>query len=74
MTAQKVSKLTVFIVSTIAVILTPIMGSSINIALPAIAKDFGANAILLSWVTTGFFLVPAMFAIPLGRIADIYMD
>jgi len=72
MTAQKVSKLTVFIVSTIAVIITPIMGSSINIALPAIAKDFGANAILLSWVTTGFFLVPAMFAIPLGRIADIY--
>lgn len=48
MTAEKVNKLTVFIVSTVAVIFTPIMGSSINIALPAIAQEFSANAILLS--------------------------
>jgi EmrB/QacA subfamily drug resistance transporter len=72
MVEQKINKLTVLIVSVIAVVLTPIMGSSINVALPAIAQELSANAILLSWITTGFFLVSAMVAIPLGRIADIY--
>jgi EmrB/QacA subfamily drug resistance transporter len=72
MVEQKINKLTVLIVSVIAVVLTPIMGSSINVALPAIAQELSANAILLSWITTGFFLISAMVAIPLGRIADIY--
>ncbi len=72
MTAQNMNKLTVLIVSVIAVVLIPIMSSSINVALPAIAQELSANAILLSWITTGFFLVSAMVAIPLGRIADIY--
>ncbi|WP_338038046.1 hypothetical protein [Methanobacterium spitsbergense] len=71
MVAQNINKLTVLIVSVIAVVLTPIMSSSINVALPAIAQELSANAILLSWITTGFFLVSAMVAIPLGRIADI---
>ena len=72
MVAQKINKLTVLIVSVIAVILIPIMSSSINVALPAIAQELSANAILLSWITTVFCLVSAMVAIPMGRIADIY--
>ncbi len=67
-----VSKMSALVVATIGSFIMPFMGSSVNIALPAIAQEFAANAILLSWITTAFFLASAMFAIPLGRIADIY--
>ena len=60
------------IVATLANFLTPFMGSSINIALPSIGAEFGADAIVLSWIPTAFLLAAAMFAVPFGRIADIY--
>ncbi|NWF92689.1 MAG: MFS transporter [Syntrophaceae bacterium] len=60
------------IVTTLGSFLIPFMGSSINIALPAIGKEFGMNAILLSWVTTSYLLTVAIFLVPSGRIGDIY--
>jgi EmrB/QacA subfamily drug resistance transporter len=69
---DNVSKMSALVIATIASFIMPFTGSSVNIALPAIAQEFAANAILLSWITTAFFLASAMFAIPLGRIADIY--
>lgn len=52
--------------------LTPFVGSSINVALPAIGQEFGANAILLGWIPTIYILSLAVFLVPFGRIADIY--
>jgi len=48
------------------------MGSSVNIALPSIGKEFTMDAILLSWVATSYLLAAAVFLVPFGRIADIY--
>ncbi|NPA39391.1 MAG: MFS transporter [Thermodesulfobacteria bacterium] len=48
------------------------MGASVNIALPAIGKEFSLDAVLLSWVATSYFLATAMFLVPFGKIADIY--
>lgn len=48
------------------------MAISINIALPTIANELAVNAILLSWISTAYLLTSAMFAVPFGRIADIY--
>lgn len=45
--------------------------SSVNIALPAIEKDFGLNAVTLSWVVTSFLLSTAMFLLPVGRWGDL---
>jgi len=45
--------------------------SSVNIALPAIEKDFGLDAVTLSWVVTAFLLSTAMFLLPVGRWADL---
>ena len=70
--AEEINKKTVLLVATIASFLTPFMGSSVNVALPVIAKELAVNAILLSWITTSFLLTSAMFAVPFGRIADIY--
>ena len=65
-------KIAALLVATIASFFTPFMGTSINIALPTIGLDFGADAILLNWITNGFLLAAAIFAVPLGRVADIH--
>ena len=59
------------VVVTLTSILTPFVGSSINIALPAIGEAFHANAVLLSWVATSYLLAAAVFLVPFGRLADI---
>jgi EmrB/QacA subfamily drug resistance transporter len=65
-------KIAALLAATIASFFTPFMGSSINIALPSIGLDFGADAIILNWVTNGFLLAAAIFAVPFGRVADIH--
>ena len=60
------------LVATLANFLMPFMGSSVNIALPAIGAEFAADAIVLSWIPTAFLLAAAMVAVPFGRISDIY--
>jgi len=62
----------VLLVATLANFLTPFMGSSVNIALPAIGAEFAADAVELGWVPTAFFLAAAVVAVPFGRIADIH--
>ncbi len=52
--------------------LPPFMGAAVNIALPAIGKDFSLNVVTLSWVATAFILSAAVFLLPFGRLADIY--
>ncbi len=69
---NKINKTVVLFIATMATFLTPFMGTSLIIALPTIGNDLSVNAILLSWVTTGFLLASTMFAVPFGRIADIY--
>jgi EmrB/QacA subfamily drug resistance transporter len=59
-------------VATLTSFLTPFMGSSVNIALPTIGREFAMDAVFLSWIATAFLLSAAMFLVPFGRIADIY--
>jgi EmrB/QacA subfamily drug resistance transporter len=59
------------IVTSFAAFVTPFIGSATNIALPAIGKEFSANAVMLSWVATSFILSAAVFLAPFGRLADI---
>ena len=66
------SKRVVLIAVTLGAFLTPFMGSSVNIALPSIGKDFEMDAVLLGWVATAYLITGAMFLVPFGRIADIY--
>jgi EmrB/QacA subfamily drug resistance transporter len=69
--APRVSKGVVLFVTAMASFLTPFMGSSINIALPAIGREFNAGAFSLSWISTTYLLAAAMFLVPVGRLADI---
>ncbi|MTK64901.1 MAG: MFS transporter [Methanobacterium sp.] len=65
-------RIVALLVATLANFLTPFMSSAVNIALPAIGAEFASSAIILSWIPTSFLLAAAMFAVPFGRISDIY--
>lgn len=59
-------------VTTVTSFLTPLMGSALNLALPAIGKEFGLDAVTLGWIPTAYLLAAAIFLIPFGRLGDIY--
>jgi len=69
---DKKTQLSAAIVAGLAAFLAPFMGSAINIALPSIGSRFGAEAVTLGWVATGYLLAAAVFLVPFGRLADIY--
>ncbi|MBM4240353.1 MAG: MFS transporter [Euryarchaeota archaeon] len=60
------------ILAIFASFIPPFVGSSINVALPTIASEFGISAIILSWIPTAYLLALAIFLVPFSRIADIY--
>lgn len=70
--SSAVDKRVVLFVASMASFLTPFMGSSINIAIPSIGREFAADAITLSWISISYLLAAAMFLVPIGRLADIY--
>ena len=69
---QTPDKKVALMIAMLAAFFVPFMGSSVNIALPSIGKDFAMDAVALSWVATSFLLTAAMFLLPFGRLADIY--
>lgn len=69
---DKAAKLSALIIASISSFVTPFMISSVNIALPAIGKEFKTDAVLLSWVATSYLLAAAVALVPLGKLADIY--
>lgn len=56
----------------IAYIMMPIIGQSVNVALPAIGKSLSCNPVVLGWISISLLLSIAVFAIPAGRVADIF--
>ncbi|MGD8286082.1 MAG: MFS transporter, partial [Desulfobacterales bacterium] len=69
---DKAIKLSALIIASLSSFLTPFMISSVNIALPAIGKEFKTDAVLLSWVATSYLLAAAVSLVPFGKLADIY--
>lgn len=51
---------------------TPLMLSSVNVALPAIAASFKLNAVMLSWIPMAYLMASAVFVLIFGRLADMY--
>lgn len=44
--------------------------TGVNVALPSLAHEYTASAILLSWVPTAYVLTNAILILPFGRLAD----
>lgn len=62
----------VLIIAALSSFLTPFMGASVNVALPAIAAQFKVDAIVQNWIPASYLLAAAIFAVPFGRISEIY--
>ena len=62
----------ILIVASLASFLTAFMGSSVNIALPALGTEFNIDAVILSWISTSYLLAAAISLVPAGRLADLY--
>jgi EmrB/QacA subfamily drug resistance transporter len=69
---ETAQKRTVLIIACLSSFIVPFIGSSVNIALPTIGKEFQIDAVTLGWVPTSYLLASAMFLLPFGRIADIF--
>ena len=69
---DKAAKLSALIIASMSSFLTPFMISSVNIALPAVGREFETDAVLLSWVATSYLLAAAVALVPSGKLADIY--
>ena len=64
-------KKVILLVACLASFLVPCTGSSITVALPAIAAQFNADAVTLGWITSAYIVSAALFIVPFGRLADI---
>jgi EmrB/QacA subfamily drug resistance transporter len=71
MTSHTYTQRSVLTVATLSSFLGPFLISSVNIALPAIEKEFGLSAVSLSWIVTSYLLSSAVFLLPIGRLADL---
>lgn len=71
MTSHTNTQRSVLTVATLSSFLGPFLISSVNIALPAIEKEFGLSAVSLSWIVTSYLLSSAIFLLPIGRLADL---
>jgi len=68
----KAYKNRILLIACLATSLVPFMGSSINLALPQIAREFSMNGIVQSWTLTSYLILAAILQVPFGRLADIW--
>jgi EmrB/QacA subfamily drug resistance transporter len=61
----------ILLVASLASFLVPFTGSSITVALPAMATQFHADAVTLGWITSAYIIAAAVLIVPFGRYADI---
>ena len=68
---RKTPRRLILVLIIITSFINPFLGAAVNIALPAIGRDFTLGAVEMSWVSMGFLLSSAVFLVPLGKLADI---
>lgn len=71
-TSPAVNKNIVLIVATTAAFILPFLVAAVTVALPVMARQFDMEAVVMSWVSTSYFLAIAMVQVPFGRLSDIY--
>jgi EmrB/QacA subfamily drug resistance transporter len=70
--APRVNKGIILVISTATAFILPFLVASVNVALPTMGRDFGMEAVVMSWVSTSYFLAIAIVQVPFGRLSDIF--
>ncbi len=60
------------VIAVLASFIAPFLGSSLNVALPSIGREFGLTAVALTYIPSAYVLSSVMFLVPIGRLADIH--
>lgn len=50
----------------------PFSGAALTVAVPIIGIEFNSSATSLGWIVSAFFISATVFAIPFGKIGDIW--
>jgi EmrB/QacA subfamily drug resistance transporter len=70
--APRLNKNIILVIATATAFILPFLISSVNVALPTIGRKFGMEAVVMSWVSTAYFLAIAIVQVPMGRLSDIF--
>jgi EmrB/QacA subfamily drug resistance transporter len=62
----------VLIAAALTSFMTAFMGSSLNVAMPVIGREFSLTPVMLSWISTAYLMTSAALLISVGKFADIY--
>lgn len=68
---SKASKNLILAISTTTAFILPFLVASVNVALPTMARDLNMEAVVMTWVSTSYFLAIGVIQVPFGRLADI---
>ncbi len=60
------------IVICLGAFIAPLGMASVNVAIPALAAELNANAVLVSWIPTTVLLANIVFMLPAGKLADLF--
>jgi len=67
-----VNKNIILAIATTTAFILPFLVASVNVALPTMGRDFNMEAVVMSWVSTSYFLAIAIVQVPFGRLSDIF--
>ncbi|MGD0780001.1 MAG: MFS transporter [Dehalococcoidales bacterium] len=70
-TDARVNKNIILVISTTTAFILPFLLAGVNVALPTMARDLNMEAVVMSWVSTSYFLAIAVVQVPFGRLSDI---
>ncbi|HQJ42259.1 MAG TPA: MFS transporter, partial [Candidatus Aminicenantes bacterium] len=56
----------VLVLASVAAFLAPFMGASLNVAVPAIGREFRMSAVTLGWIAMTYLLAAAVCLVPFG--------
>lgn len=71
-TAKKNSQRLILTMTVLTNFISTFLTSSMNLSTPAISSEFAVGAGTVGWFITIYMLASAAFAVPFGRLADIY--
>ncbi len=67
---RPVSPWLVLVAVCLGAFIAPLGMASVNVALPTMAKELNASAVLVSWVPTVVLIANIIFMLPAGKLAD----
>ncbi len=68
----RVNKNIILTIATVTAFILPFLVASVNVALPTMGREFNMEAVVMTWVSTSYFLAIAIVQVPFGRLSDIF--